>query len=430
LPEALNQLKNPAQIDAFLDPTRHRSLNCGRRGGKTFLLRESLLAAIDECPNGGEGFYFGPTNAQAREIMWDALMEGMDSMGWRYRDLISKSRFELPGKRKLYVLGAEKASRARGHAIYFLAMDETAFWQHSVIDIWQKVFRPALSDHAGAGQFGGRAIAATTPNGKGTPAYDFYTAAIESEDWGVHQWFTKDNPWIDKDEIEAAKRELDSMSFRQEYEASWETAENLAYYSFEEETHVKKQPDPSRGRPLKICLDFNVNPTTLIVSQYDGRAEINRFLREYSLRNSSTEDTIRLFCDEWEEWKDHDWRIRGDSSGRARSSTTGRSDYHYVEKVLTHAGFRYKIEVPARNPAIIDRLKYFNGWLRPVAGGHRVEIDPSCKELIRDLASQALMPNRQPDPSNNLGHKADAAGYDIWWEQITKTRKPQRTVRL
>ena len=92
---------------------------------------------------------------------------------------------------------------------------------------------------------------------------------------------------IDEQEIDAAKENLSDIDFRQEYMASWESFTANAYYCFDEATHIKKQPEPLKLMPLKICLDFNVNPTTLLVSQYDPIAEINRYLAEYSLSNMS-----------------------------------------------------------------------------------------------------------------------------------------------
>lgn len=420
---------NPKQVLCYEDVTRHRAMFCGRRGGKTWLINQCVGEAACESPPGAITVYGGPSNVHAMELMWEPMSQWLWQHGVKHKARISKQRFNLPQGRKIYILGAENIDRIRGHKVYFFAGDEFAYWK-KLMDAWRKAIRPALADYAGVGLYGGRSLWGTTPAGKGTEGYEFFMAANEAPDWGVHSWHTTDNPWIDPEEVEAAKRELDEFSFRQEFEASWETFSDLAYYSFREDIHVKQQPELNLALPLKLCFDFNVNPTTLLLSQYDRKKQVNRFLREYSLNNSSTEDTVQLFCDDYEDNAQIlDIRIRGDASGRARSSTTGRSDYQYVHEILTKRGFVFKHEVPAKNPAIVDRLKHFNGWLKPVSGDHRVEVDPSCKDLIKDLATQGLK-GRQPDPSNNLGHKGDAAGYDIYFEQITRNRKPQRTVRL
>jgi hypothetical protein len=154
-----------------------------------------------------------------------------------------------------------------------------------------------------------------------------------------------DNPHISPDEIAEAKKELDEKSFKQEYLAQWQSFVGLAYYCFDETKHIKKQPDINFGQPLIMSWDFNVNPTSLLLSQNSyGK---HRFLREYSFKNSSTEATIKAFA---EDYKDKisslNLIIRGDAAGNNRSSNTGRSDYHYLKEALDHYGFNYKMEVP------------------------------------------------------------------------------------
>ena len=402
---------NLKQIDCYEDTSRHRAMFCGRRGGKTYLILQTLIEAACESPEGAVTVYCGPSNPHAMGLLWEPLGEALIANGLKHKALISKQRYNLPGKRKIFIMGAENIDRIRGFKIYFFAGDEFAYWKRLMAS-WQRAIRPGLADYAGMGRFGGGSLWGTTPKGKDSEGYEFYSWVLEQEDWSVHSWYTIDNPYIDREEIEAARRELDEFSYRQEFEASWETFSTLCYYSYSDEVHKKPQPHPNFDLPLKACFDLSVDPTTLLVSQYDPKARINRFLKEYSINNSSTEDTVGLFCKDFDNHKKKiDLRIRGDASGRARSSTTGRSDYEYVHQVLTKSGYRYTHEVPASNPAIVDRLKYFNGWMKPVVGPHRVEVDPSCKELIKDLATQGVV-GRLPNPANNSRQEEAATGYN------------------
>jgi hypothetical protein len=412
---------NPFQIDALEHPARFKFILAGRRGGKTVLIREDQLETIHTAPRNAEIAYIGPTNTQAKELMWEPLEQRMYELGWQFAAKISKSRFELSRGRKIYVIGAEKISRIRGHKLLKAYLDELAYFEQPFNRIWSAV-RPALSDYRGG------AIISTTPDGKGSQAYDVFMAAKEKENWETFSWRTIDNPWIDPEEIEEARRELDERAFKQEYEALWQSYEGLAYYNFDEILHVKKQSAVNVSQPLYLCFDFNVNPTTLLLSQFDGNKL--RFISEYSQRNGSTEDTVREFCEAFADRKRSlNLKIRGDASGKARTSATGKSDYFYVHEMLQANGFTYQQEVPAKNPPIIDRLKYANGWLKPMKGEPKIEIDPSCKELIRDLSSQGLN-GRVPSDKNNLGHKADAFGYCIYWQQMKGLRKPQATIQL
>jgi hypothetical protein len=409
--------KHLKQIEALDDPTRFKFWLAGRRGGKTIGIREDILSMVPKLPPKCGLLYLGPTNQDAKELIWDELVDRLDDLGWKYKPLISKQRFEFSKRRYIQILGAEKIRRVRGKRYLKVYMDEVAFYTVPLKTIWRAV-RPTLSD------FKGGAVVATTPNGKGTDAYDFYLDILKKHgDWKYFYWTTLDNPYIDAEEVESAKRELDPKSFNQEYMAGWESFEGLAYYCFSENAHLKKCAEFDFSRPVELNFDFNVNPTTLLLSQYIGGHLY--FRKEYSQRNSSTPATLRSFCEDFKLHKDRIFiHVHGDSTGGNRKSNTGMSDYHYVKEMLDQYGFKYAMKVPGSNPEVIDRVAHSNAWLMNVKGESRVTIDPSCTDLIRDLSSQQL-DGRHPSDKNNLGHKADAFGYRIHWQHLNESRKPQ-----
>lgn len=417
----MRPLKHIKQIAAFDHPSRFKFLLTGRRGGKTTFMREDILRSLPVCPDKGEIYYIGPTNMQAIELIWEELEDRIDQLGWKCSPKISKQRFEFSRGRKIYVIGAEKIRRIRGHKVYRAYMDELAFFETPLDKVWRAV-RPALSD------LRGHCIVATTPDGKGTPAYDFYLQVIKNPEWKYFHWHTLDNPYIDPEEIEAAKRDMDEKSFKQEYLATWESFEGLAYYCFDEGTHLGSCAEIDESHPLGLCLDFNVNPTSLLLVQKQG--DFSFWRKEYSQKNSSTLDTMKSFCEDFKDRKDRlHLEIYGDSTGHNRKSTTGRTDYFYVQEMLAHYGFHYQMKVPAMNPPIVDRVAYVNAWLRNVKGESRIQIDPGCSDLIKDLSGQVLE-GRFPSDKGNLGHKADAFGYFISWHQLQGARGAQRSIQL
>jgi len=399
-------MKHLKQIECFNDPARFKLILAGRRGGKTYLLTEDILKTACSMPSWAEIFYIGPTNTQAIEIIWEPLIKRLDELGWSYDDKISKHRIELANHKKIYIIGAEKIKRVRGHAVAKAYLDEVAYYETDLNYVWRTV-RPTLTDLKGG------AICSTTPDGKGTQAYDFYMDKKGDGKWKYFYWTSRDNPFLDPEEILEAQDELDEKSYKQEYEALWESFEGLAYYSFHED-QVKLQKPVDFNLPVHLAFDFNVNPTTLLISQLeDGKM---RYKREYSFPNSSTEETVIEFCADYAKYAANmSIKIRGDAAGSARSSNTGRSDYQYVQEILTASGFRWEMQVLSANPPIVDRVKKVNSWLKSFTGLSRIEIDPSCKELIKDLSSQEVK-GRIPSDKNNRGHKTDALGYDIYYQ--------------
>ena len=49
-------------------------------------------------------------------------------------------------------------------------------------------------------------------------AFDLYKDALEDEDWDAFQFTSTDNPFLPAEEIEASKKTMSSMSFRQEFD--------------------------------------------------------------------------------------------------------------------------------------------------------------------------------------------------------------------
>lgn len=54
----------------------------------------------------------------------------------------------------------------------------------------------------------------------------------DTDDVGLHHWATSENPYIDPDEIERARRAMPAKWFRRDFEATWESDEGLVYDEF------------------------------------------------------------------------------------------------------------------------------------------------------------------------------------------------------
>jgi phage terminase large subunit-like protein len=204
----------PWQKEVYSDKTRFKVIVAGRRCGKSRLSAVALLVEGLKCPQGSAVMYVAPTQGQARQIIWDLLMD----LG---RDVISSSHVNnmditLINGAKIYVRGADRPDTLRGVSLTFVVLDEVADIK---ADTWEKVLRAALSDKKGNALFIG------TPKGRNW-FYDMYNLGLEDpdEEWKSWHFTTKDNPLIDPKEIEGARKTLSSFAFKQEYEASFDNA--------------------------------------------------------------------------------------------------------------------------------------------------------------------------------------------------------------
>ena len=204
----------PWQKEVYSDKTRFKVIVAGRRCGKSRLSAVALLVEGLKCPQGSAVMYVAPTQGQARQIIWDLLMD----LG---RDVISGSHVNnmditLINGAKIYVRGADRPDTLRGVSLTFVVLDEVADIK---ADTWEKVLRAALSDKKGNALFIG------TPKGRNW-FYDMYNLGLDDpdEEWKSWHFTTKDNPLIDPKEIDGARKTLSSFAFKQEYEASFDNA--------------------------------------------------------------------------------------------------------------------------------------------------------------------------------------------------------------
>ena len=201
----------PWQQEVFADNTRFKIVAAGRRTGKSRLAAWMLIINALQTER-GHVFYVAPTQGQARDIMWSTLLElGHNVIKSSH---INNLQITLVNGTVISLKGADRPETMRGVSLKFLVMDEYADMKPSV---WEQILRPALADQKGAAMFIG------TPMGR-NHFYDLYQYGAMGDDDTYKAWhFTSyDNPLLDPEEINVAKKSMSSYAFRQEFLASFE----------------------------------------------------------------------------------------------------------------------------------------------------------------------------------------------------------------
>jgi predicted phage terminase large subunit-like protein len=223
----------PWQQEVFNDNTRFKVVAAGRRTGKTRLAAWLiLLNAL--ASDRGTVFYVAPTQGQARDIIWEMLLELGHSVitGTHVNNL----QIKLVNGSTISLKGADRPETMRGVSLAFLVMDEYADMKPQV---WEEILRPALADLKGDALFIG------TPMGR-NHFYELYQYAELTDDPTYAAWhFTSyDNPILDPEEIDVAKRSMSSYAFRQEFLASFEARGSEM---FREEWVKFSEEEPEEG---------------------------------------------------------------------------------------------------------------------------------------------------------------------------------------
>lgn len=204
----------PWQQEVFNDSTRFKIVAAGRRCGKSYLAAWTLLInALQANDPRSWVFYVAPTQGQARQIMWRTLLELGSSVIKKAH--INNLDIELVNGQTIGLRGADRPDTMRGVSLNFLVLDEYADIK---ADVWEEILRPACADKEAPVLFIG------TPKSR-NHFYDLYKYAELSGDseWKSWHFTSYDNPFLKKEEINAAKRSMSSYAFRQEFMASFES---------------------------------------------------------------------------------------------------------------------------------------------------------------------------------------------------------------
>jgi len=201
----------PWQQTVYSDPTRFKVVAAGRRTGKSRLAAWLLIINALQTDK-GQVFYVAPTQGQARDIMWQTLLELGNPVITNAH--INNLQIKLVNGATISLKGADRPETMRGVSLKFLVMDEYADMKP---DVWEQILRPALADQKGSAMFIG------TPMGR-NHFYELYKMAELGDDETYKGWhFTSyDNPILDPEEINTAKKSMSSYAFRQEFMASFE----------------------------------------------------------------------------------------------------------------------------------------------------------------------------------------------------------------
>ena len=378
---------NSTRKEILNDPARFKVIVAGRRWGKTILSLMYLLK--DEFQPNERRWFITPTYRQGKMIVFPVLRQMFNGfMGAKLNESDMSVVFENGAE--LSVKGADNEHNLRGVELTKAVMDEMAYIKPHV---WEEIIYPMLATTQGEVLFIG------TPSGYDV-MYELYSKGKAEPDWRSWQFKTIDGGFVPKEEIERAKRTMDEVVFRQEFEGSFETTGNKAAYNFDRETHCIKTKELSNE--LWWGVDFNVDyMTATLACQYTDRTI--HFFDEIRLKNSNTEELaieMKKIAPNIECYPD--------PAGKARSTTSRRSDH----QILRDHGFL--IRAKKSHPSHIDRLSALNRKLRDAEGNIGMTVDPSCIYLIKDLEQCQRDRRGGLDKTQiELTHALDACSYAI-----------------
>ena len=172
----------------------------------------------------------------------------------------------LPTGGEIQVRSADDPNSLRGEGLDFVVMDECALMAEAA---WTEALRPALSDRKG------KALFISTPKGRNW-FWRMWQAGQAGGDVRSWRFSTRDNPFIDGTEIDAARKGLPERIYLQEYEAEFLDDAGGVFRRVTECATSKDISAPIPGRSYAIGVDWGrtADATVFCILDIGERAQV------------------------------------------------------------------------------------------------------------------------------------------------------------
>lgn len=392
----------------------------GRRSYKTETRKRKLILGDAEHHGGltlphGRFFYAAPTQKQAKRIAWSDLCV-MTQPYWAKKPNNSELTIFLNNGAELVVLGMDQPARIEG-----------SIWDGGVLDefddmkdgVWEEHVQPITSDTNAWIDFIG------VPEGR-KKGYELAMQARDDEsgDWAFWTWHS--SLFLPAKSIERARRDLDDRTFKQEYEAEFNTLSGVAYYTFDDDNI--QRCELKKSSEIYLCYDFNAGEKPMAVGVCQIEGDMVRVVKEFVFDFSNTQATTEA-VDVWlnEQGFNGTIKVTGDYAGRRRESNASFSDYEIIGQFFKNRpGYKVKTRPTL---SIRDRVASTNTRLRSGDGRIRMLIDPSCERLIKDFREVEWNADGSTLNGKNtkLTHISDAVSYLCYNEFAIDHKRARRS---
>jgi len=404
-------IPHPVQLDLVRDNVRYKVIPAGRRSGKTERFKRFVTKQAMMHP--GMPYFAGaPTRDQAKRIFWKDLKTLSLSTTQIKKPYETDLIIELNNGATLNIIGFDKPERFEGQFWAGGGIDEFGDLKE---DAWESHIAPALDT-----------FNPTMPDYKpwcwlfGVPEglnhyYDRFLYAMQSgdKDWKSYTW--KSSEILPVETIESAKRRMSPRQYRQEYEATFETAGGRIYEDFCFDNNCSDTIKDHEQ--LMWAHDQNFTPLSSSISVLrDNKIYI---LDEIVLTSAVSTQSAIEFVEKFKNHKNRTVLIYGDPAGKAGEKHGHASDYTDIEDVLKANGWSYVRKVRPGHPAIKDRQNAVRAKIRNAMGEISLYVNPVTAEWSnKGLATVQLKKGSsfQEDDTNPYQHITTAIGYMIDYE--------------
>lgn len=249
----LNKEKDRYVLEYLGSKKRFAVLVWHRRAKKSRSMLNKQIMRIVARTEPGVCYYVLPTYRQAKQVIWDALInEHVPSEIVEKKNDSELAIYYKNGVIQRFI-GSEDYDKHRGTNPFDVVFDEYAEQSEQ---IWLAIFQPVLMENGGTATFG------FTPKGK-NHAWKLVQMAKDNPLWFVSEKGIKDTEVFSKEEIDEVRRNTPSALFAQEYEIAFNEAAGAFFRRvrlnlYDREEQQTESGDFNLGVDLAKYQDFTV----------------------------------------------------------------------------------------------------------------------------------------------------------------------------
>jgi hypothetical protein len=370
-------IDHPKQLALMHDRVRFKVVPAGRRSGKTE--RAKRFIAKQAMAHPGEAYFLAaPTRDQVKRIYWADMKALCMTSAAPKAPSESDLTITLPNKASVSLIGLDKPERMEGVLWSGGVVDEIADVKESA---WQENIRPALDTFDPLKpEYRAWCWLIGVPDGL-NHFYDLAEYAEHSGDpeWKLYHW--KSSEILPADVIEAAKRQMGKRQFKQEYEASFETASGRIYDDYSRDNFTDATILPHE----QLCWthDQNYTPLSSAIAvvrpiERNGRqVMVPHVLDEIILTSAVARQSALEFVDKFKDHANRTVRIYGDPHGRVGEKHGHESDYTEIEAVLRDHNWKFERRIKPSIESIKDGQNAVRAKICNAAGEISLFVNPN-----------------------------------------------------
>ena len=248
-------------------PEKYVTVVSPRQQGKSLLLINLILYyGINE--KGSKIGIIAPIYQQARKLMED-LYEAIKDSGLVETTNFSNHEIKLKTGSKIYFRSSEREDGLRGYTFNYLFMDEASYQSE---DAYRRAIEPTALVH------GKKVVLFSTPRGRDW-FYQMYKLGLDSEypNYASVRMEQGDNPYINQEEIQAAKKVLPEAIFRAEYGGEFLEGESMVFTNFSANVFDRY---PTRSGKVYIGVDLGRESDYTVAVAMDQAGNVVEIYRD------------------------------------------------------------------------------------------------------------------------------------------------------